>query len=70
MRTAPVPTVLVRIPRKRSLAYECHQQRNLKTMRGAKGNALLLRGATCNAVSPCVALVPNSLAVVLRYGQS
>jgi len=50
----------------RSLGYECHHQRNLKTMRGAKSNALLLRRANCNLAYPCVALVncPKSWTVL------
>ncbi len=38
-----------------SLGYEYHYQQNLKTMRGAKSNALLLRGMQCQAACPCVA---------------
>ena len=40
-----------------SLGYEYHHQQNLKTMRGAKSNALLFRGANCHPGCPCVALV-------------
>jgi len=53
----------------RPLGYECHDQQNLKTMRGAKSNALLLRRANCNPACPCVALVSNPLTVVLRDGK-
>jgi hypothetical protein len=35
-----------------SLGYECHHQQNLKTMRGAKSNALLLGGANCHPGCP------------------
>jgi hypothetical protein len=41
----------------RPLGYECHHQQNLKTMRGAKSNALFLRRANCNRACPCVALI-------------
>ena len=39
------------------LGYECNHQQNLKTMRGAKSNALFLRGANCSLAWPCIALV-------------
>lgn len=52
----------------RPSGYECHHQQNLKTMRGAKSNALFLRGAYRNAICPCVALVPNSSNIVLYEG--
>src|SRR2546427_970816 len=41
----------------RPLGYECHHQQNLKTIRGAKSNALFLRRVNCNRACPCVALV-------------
>jgi hypothetical protein len=41
----------------RPLGYECNHQQNLKTMRGAKSNALFLTRADCNQDCPCVALV-------------
>jgi hypothetical protein len=40
----------------RSLGYECNHQRNLKTMRGAKSNALFLRRTYWNRSCPCIAL--------------
>jgi hypothetical protein len=40
-----------------SLGYECNHQRNLKTMRGAKSNALFLRSANGSLGCPCIALV-------------
>jgi hypothetical protein len=40
-----------------SLGYECNHQQNLKTMRGAKSNALFLKRTNCNSACPCVALV-------------
>jgi hypothetical protein len=50
----------------RPLGYECHHQQNLKTMRGAKSNALLLRTANRHRACPCVALVscPKSCTIV------
>jgi hypothetical protein len=39
-----------------SLGYEYHHQQNLKTMRGAKSNALLFGGANCHPGCPCVTL--------------
>jgi hypothetical protein len=36
----------------RPLGYECHHQQNLKTMRGAKSNALSLRRASRNHACP------------------
>jgi hypothetical protein len=47
-------TILSPVPR--SLGYECNHQRNPKTMRGAKSNALFLRRANWNRICPCVAL--------------
>ena len=41
----------------RPLGYECNHQRNPKTMRGAKSNALFLRRTNRNPACPCVALV-------------
>jgi hypothetical protein len=41
----------------RPLGYECHHQQDLKTMCGAKSNALFLITANCNPACPCVALV-------------
>ena len=42
---------------KARLSTECNHQQNLKTMRGAKSNALFLRRANWNRICPCVALV-------------
>jgi len=39
------------------VGYECNHQQNLKTVRGAKSNALFLRRANWNRICPCVALV-------------
>jgi hypothetical protein len=36
----------------RSLGYECQYPRNLKTMRGAKSNALFATGANCIRPAP------------------
>ena len=41
----------------RPWGYECHHQQNLKTMRGAKSNALASRRANCDHVFPCGALL-------------
>jgi hypothetical protein len=40
-----------------SLGYECNHQQNLKTMRGAKSNALFFRRANRSPNRPCGALV-------------
>jgi hypothetical protein len=40
----------------RPLGYECHHQRNLKTMRGAKSNALAFFRTYRNRNCPLVAL--------------
>jgi hypothetical protein len=42
---------------RRPLGYECNHQQNLKTMRGAKSNALFSRRANRNPGCPCIALV-------------
>jgi hypothetical protein len=42
---------------RRSLGYECNHQRNLKTMRSVKSNALSLRRATWNRICLCDALM-------------
>jgi hypothetical protein len=49
----------------RSLSYEGHHKRNLKTLRGAKSNALSLRRANCNPACPFVALVIESPAKII-----
>jgi hypothetical protein len=41
----------------RPLDYECNHQRNLKTLRGAKSNALFLYETKCSGHCPCIALV-------------
>jgi hypothetical protein len=48
------------------LGYECHHQQNLKTMGGAKSNALLFRGANYHPGCPGVAPVSKLLYIVLR----
>jgi hypothetical protein len=49
-----------------SLGYERYHQQNLDTLRGAKSNALFLRGAHRQAGCPCVALVSKLLYIVLH----
>jgi len=51
---------LLRPAAPRSLGCECHHQQNLKTMRGAKSDALFPKGANRNPVRPWVALVRMS----------
>ena len=57
--------VSVRVPdlNHRPLGYECHHQQNLKTMRGAKSNALFSSRTDCNRACLCLALVIGSLAL-------
>jgi hypothetical protein len=44
-----------------ALGCECNHQQNLKTMRGAKSNALFLRRANWNRICRCVALVIRAM---------
>jgi hypothetical protein len=49
----------------RPLGYECHHQRNPKTMRGAKSNELFLRRVHCHLPVPALPR-PKLPAVGLR----
>ena len=53
-----------------SLGYECHHQQNLKTMRGAKSNALFLTGANWDLACPYLApiICAKSCAVASALG--
>src|SRR5450631_189867 len=53
----------------RPLGYECNHQRNLKTIHGAKSNALFLRRANWNRICPCVALVIRAKLGGYRFEQ-
>ena len=56
-RSCEHPAQANSILNERPLVYECHHQRKVKTMRGAKSNALFSRTANRNPDCPRVALV-------------